>query len=196
MAVVFRSNKATPLDYPSLRVQWMDNITDLISRVPPKVPLFRQINHEINLIDPNKRINYQLPKCPDALKEELAEKISQYTSVGWWVPATVHQAIPMLCVLKKNGKLQAVFDLRQQNYNTEMDVSPFPDQDTIHHDVVHAPFRSKLDMSKVYEQICVRPEDIPKMAFMTIFGMFISLVMQQGDCNAPSTFQRLMMAVF
>ena len=76
MAVVFRSHKATPLDYPSLQAQRMDWITDLISGVPPKVPLFHQINHEINLVDPNKWINYQLPKCPDALKEELAEKIS------------------------------------------------------------------------------------------------------------------------
>ena len=47
----------------------MDQITDLISRVPPKVPPFRQINHEINLIDPNKQINYQLPKCPDTLRK-------------------------------------------------------------------------------------------------------------------------------
>ena len=29
-----------------------------------------------------------------------------------------------------------------------------------------------------------------------IFGMFVSLVMQQGDCNAPSTFQMLMTVVF
>ena len=61
-----------PLDYPSLRAQWMDRITNLISGVPP----FCQINHEINLVDPNKQINYRLPKCPDTLKEELAEKIS------------------------------------------------------------------------------------------------------------------------
>ena len=106
----------------------MDKITDLISGVPPKVPPFCQINHEINLIDPNKQINYQLPKCPDALKEELAEKISWYTSVGWWVPTTVCQAIPMLCVLKKNSKLRTVFDLHQQNDSTEKDVSPFLDR--------------------------------------------------------------------
>ena len=74
----------------------MDKIADLISRVPPKVPLFCQINNEINLIDPYKWINYQLPKCPNTLKEELAEKISWYTSTGWWVPTTVCQAIPML----------------------------------------------------------------------------------------------------
>ena len=172
----------------------MGKITNLISEVPSKVPPFHQINHEINLIDPNKQINDQLPKCPDALKEELAEKISQYTSAGWWVPAMVFQAIPMLCILQNNCKLQTVFDLCQQNDNMEKDVSP--DQDTIRHNVAHAQYRSKLDMSKAYEQICVRPEDVPKTAFTTIFGMFMSLVMQQGDCNAPSTFQRLMTVVF
>ena len=83
----------------------MDKIIDLISGIPPKVLPFRMINHQINLIDLDKRIHYQLPKCPDTLKEELAEKISHYTSVGWWVPAMVQQAIPMLCILKKNGKL-------------------------------------------------------------------------------------------
>ena len=83
----------------------MDKIVDLISGVPPKVLPFRMINHQINLIDPNKRIHYRLLKCPDTLKEELAEKISCYLSAGWWVPATVRQAVLMLCVLKKNGKL-------------------------------------------------------------------------------------------
>ena len=60
----------------------------------------------------------------------------------------------------------------------------------------HATDRSKLDMSEVYEQIRIRNKDIPKTAFATIFGTFMSRVMQQGDCNAPSTFQRLMTSVF
>ena len=98
----------------------------------------------------------------------------------------------MLCILKKNGKLHTVFDLHMQNKNMEKDVSPFLDQDTIWHDVVHAMYRSKLDMSEVYEQIHIHDEDIPKTAFAIIFGTFVSQVMQQGDCNAPSTFQRLM----
>ena len=82
-----------------------------------------------------------------------------------------------------------------QNENTGKDISPFLDQDTIRHDVAHAAYRSKLDMSEVYEQIRVRNKDVPKMAFATIFGTFVSQVMQQGDCNAPSTFQRLMTSV-
>ena len=34
------------------------------------------------------------------------------------------------------------------------------------------------------------------MAFATIFSTFVSQVMQQGDCNTPSTCQRLMTSVF
>ena len=134
-------------------------------------------------------------KCPTALKEELAEKISQYTSAGWWVPVTIRQAVLMLCILKKNRKLCMVliFDLHMLKENMEKDVSPFPDQDAIWHNVVHAAYRTKLYMSEVYKQICICDEDIPKTAFTTIFSTFMSRVMQQRDCNAPSTFQRLMM---
>ena len=81
-----------------------------------------------------------------------------------------------------------MFDLRQQNENTWKNVTPFPDQDTIHHDIAQAKFRSKLDMTEAYEQMCIRPEDVRKTTFSTIFGMFQSQVMQMGDYNAPFTF--------
>ena len=102
----------------------------------------------------------------------------------------------MLCIPKKNSTLRTVFDLRQQNKNTWKDVTPFPDQDAICHDIARAKFRSKLDMTEAYEQTCIRPEDVRKMTFSTIFGTFQSQVMQMGDCNAPSTFQWLMTAIF
>ena len=76
------------------------------------------------------------------------------------------------------------------------DVTPFPDQDAICHDIVQAKFRSKLDMTEAYEQTRIRPEDVGKMTFSTIFNTFQSRVMQMGDCNAPSTFQQLMTAIF
>ena len=102
----------------------------------------------------------------------------------------------MLCIPKKNGTLRTVFDLRQQNENMWKDVTPFPDQDTIHHDIARAKFRSKLDMTEAYEQMHIRPEDVGKTTFSMIFSTFQSRVMQMGDCNAPSTFQQLMTAIF
>ena len=66
------------------------------------------------------------------------------------------------------------------------DVTPFPDQDAIRHDIVQAKFRSKLDMTEAYEQTRIRPEDVGKTTLSTIFSIFQSRVMQMGDCNAPS----------
>ena len=80
----------------------------------------------------------------------------------------------MLCIPKKNSTLRTVFDLQQQNENMWKDVTPFPDQDAIRHDIVRAKFKSKLDMTEAYEQMCIRPEDVRKMTFSTIFGMFQS----------------------
>jgi hypothetical protein len=51
-------------------------------------------------------------------------------------------------------------------------------------------------MSDTYEQIRVAPEDVWKTAFATVVGTLLSNVMQMGDCNGPSTFQRLMSRIF
>ena len=109
--------------------------------------------------------------------------------------ASVLQAALMLCITKKTGKLRTVIDCRKRNNNMVKDMTPFPYQDQIRMDIVRVRYRSKIDLSNAYEQVCVEPEDVKKTAFSTIFGTFLSQVMQQGDCNAPTTFQQLMMVV-
>ena len=98
-------------DIPQLRKSWDNNITDLVSGIPLKLPPIWEVNHEINLIDPEKRIHYCLLKCPKHFCEKLSQKIERYTTAQWWIPAVAHQAVPMLCILKKNGKLHTVFNL-------------------------------------------------------------------------------------
>ena len=102
----------------------------------------------------------------------------------------------MLCIPKKNGKLCTVFDLQEQNNDMVKDMTPFPNQDIIRNDMARAAYCSKLDMSEAYEQICIVLEHVHKTVFTTVLGTFRSQVMQMGDCNAPSTFQRLMTAIF
>ena len=84
------------------------------------------------------------------------------------------QATPMLCIPKKNGTLRTVVVLRQQNDITWKDVTPFPEQEAIRHNVAHAQFKSKLDMTEAYEQMRIKPEDVQKTTFSTIFGTFQS----------------------
>lgn len=56
--------KATDLseeDYPRLRQQWHDEFHDMVQGVKEVLPPFREVNHEIHLIDENKRYAYHMP---------------------------------------------------------------------------------------------------------------------------------------
>ena len=183
-------------DIPRLRDQWFQEYKDILSGIIPTLPPLWEVNHRITLIDEGKQYSYNLPRCPDTLKQQLSDKIRLYTDAGWWEMKSVPQAAPMLCIPKKTGKLRMVIDCRKRNDNTVKDVTPFPDQDQIWMDVARAKYRSKIDLSNAYKQVRVEPQDVWKTAFSTIYGTFISQVMQQGDCNAPATFQHLMMVIF
>jgi hypothetical protein len=56
---------------------------------------------------------------------------------------------------------------------------------------LHSVF-TKLDLCKGYYQVPVRPQDVPKTAVVTPFGLFEFLRMPFGLWNAGQTFQRLM----
>src|SRR5882762_9475545 len=57
-------------------------------------------------------------------------------------------------------------------------------------------FRSSLDLKNAYEQIRIVPEHVERSAVTTPDGNMVSLVSQQGDCNAPATYQALMNHLF
>ncbi|MGH7240349.1 MAG: reverse transcriptase family protein, partial [Candidatus Saccharimonadales bacterium] len=183
----------------SLPEQCMEKVSDLTGPIPPELPPLREVNHRLNFIDDEvgPTMKYPLPHCADALLDQLRDKIDQYENAGWWKPVPAQVAPPMLCIYKPGtDKLRTVIDVRKRNAHTKKDVTPFPDQDRIRYDVACAKYRTKIDMTDAYEQIRVDPKDVHCTTFATIFGTYISLVMQQGDCNAPSMFQRLMTHIF
>jgi hypothetical protein len=190
--------KAIPTeeDIPQLREHWRNEYDDIVNGTPSKLPPFREINHEIHLIDENRRYNYHAPRCPQSLRAEFYEKLNRYVTAGWWTANSATQAAPLMCIPKKDGKLRTVVDCRQRNDNTIKDVTPLPDQEIIREDVARAKYRSKIDLTDAYEQVRIRPEDVHKTAFSTIAGTYVSNVIQIGDCNAPATFQRLMTFIF
>lgn len=139
---------------------------------------------------------YHLPRCVEALRPLLMEKIQRYKHTKWWFHATTPQAAPMLCLPKKDGGLRMVINCRKRNENTVKDVTPFPNQDQIRMDVARAPVHSKIDLLDTYEQIRIEPRDVSKTAFASIYGTMYSNVLQQGNCNGPATFQCLMIHIF
>ena len=192
-----------PMDHPAFE-EHRNNIIkyfeDVFGPPPDELPPFREVNHRIPLIDPGLRYKYRLPKCPEAYMEKLQEKINFYVSAGKWVPMALdgETPAPMMVIPKprNNNKIRTVIDARQRNNNTFLDATPLPSQEVILNGLARATYRSKIDMTDAYEQVRIVLEDINKTYFSTPMGTFVSMILQQGDCNGPSTFQRLMSWVF
>ena len=191
-----KTKRLSEIDIPQLKQQVYDEFQDILQGTKEELPPLREINHEIKLIDPDKKYAYRLPTCPVAFRDQFHDKLERYVRAGWWKEQSVPQAAPLMCIAKKDGKLRTVIDARQRNDNTVKDVTPMPDQELIREDVARAKYKSKFDLADAYEQVRVEPGDVHKTAFATILGTYVSNVVQQGDCNAPATFQRLMTAIF
>src|SRR5260370_6340328 len=156
---------------------------------PETLPPFCKVNHRRNIINPDAWYMERRPMCPQALKGQLHEKLARYKCAHWWMRRPVAHACPLLCIAKKDGTLRTVIDARQRNSNMVLDVTPMPDMQAIMDSMVRKRYHSKIDMTDAYEQIHIQPECIEHSGFSTPYGTFESNVMQQGDCNAPSTFQ-------
>ncbi|KIJ32261.1 hypothetical protein M422DRAFT_131202, partial [Sphaerobolus stellatus SS14] len=90
----------TKSDIPVLREAWQNRYADTFGDIPLELPPFREVNHEIKLIDSLKVIQYRTPRCPESLKEQLIDKINKYVTAGWWRQMSTQQAVPMLCLAK------------------------------------------------------------------------------------------------
>ncbi|KAJ3474431.1 hypothetical protein NLI96_g12462 [Meripilus lineatus] len=166
-----------------------------------ELPPMRAVNHRIPLIDEKRIYPYRPAKCPDALKKLWHEKKEKYLASGRWRIATGRNAIPILLIPKPRKdneelKLRVTFDKRPQNENTVKLASPLPDIDGILRNVARFIYMTGMDGKNAYEQIRIEPEDVHKTLFTTPDGTMELLVLQQGDCNGPATYQTLMNHIF
>ena len=162
------------------------------------LPPLHALNHSIPLIDENKIYPWRPSKCPEALRSLWIEKKNSYLKSGRWELTTARNTCPMLLITKPGilTRLRVVVDLREHNKNTCKLSSPMPDMEGILWRVARKPYRSIIDGQDAYKQICVIPEHVERTAVTMPDGNMVSHVIQQGDCNAPATYQALMNHMF
>ncbi len=129
---------------------------------------------------------------PLAFAGEDQGAIEKLVAQGSVQPSTSPWASPLVLVRKRDGTVRPCVDYRAVNAVTKKDAFPLPRTEDCLDAVAGATIFSTMDITSAYNQIPVRPEDIPKTAFVSKYGLFEYRTMAFGLTNAPATFQRLM----
>ncbi|GFX57365.1 transposon Tf2-6 polyprotein [Trichonephila clavipes] len=128
--------------------------------------------------------------APDRLKIAKAE-FQHMIKLNHIRPSKSAYASPLHMVPKKDSiEWRPVGDYRALNAQIIKEKYPIPCIADFTSELYGKQIFSHIDLIKAYHQIPINPSDVHKTAICTPFGLFESLRMQFGLCNASSTFQR------
>jgi hypothetical protein len=128
--------------------------------------------------------------------EELKKQLKELADKGYIRPSASPWGSPVLFVKKKDGSMRMCIDYRNLNAVTVKNKYPLPRIDDLLDQLKDAKFFSKIDLRSGYHQMKIRPEDIPKTAFVTRYGQYEFTVVSFGLTNAPAYFMNMMNKVF
>ena len=134
-----------------------------------------------------------LPYCE--MRAALEFEIDKLVSADIARASTSQWASPVVMVRKTDGGWRMCVDYRRLNSVTKFDCFPLQRIDEALDAFTGATVFSNLDLAMAYHQVPVKPSNIEKTAFLTHVGLFEMQKMPFGFCNAPLTYQRLIVGV-
>lgn len=169
---------------------------DVFPEELPGLPPDREVEFAIELIPGTAPISRRPYRMPPNELAELKNQLKELLDKGFIRPSSSEWGCPALFVKKKDQSLRMCVDYRPLNVVTIKNKYPLPRIDILFDQLSKARVFSKIDLRSGYHQIKIRPQDIPKTAFSTRYGLYEYLVMSFGLTNAPAYFMYLMNSVF
>ena len=165
-----------------------------------ELPPLRKINHTIDFInkDKHRHMRPRRIRPSEAFLTPLRDKIDAELETGRIYPGQYSAACSMFMIKKhdRQNEVRFLYDLVDCNANARKDNTLIPDIPSIINTVAHHHYRSKIDLTDGYHNVRIEPESVEFTSFYTPFGTFRTIVMQKGDCNAPTIFMKLMNWIF
>jgi hypothetical protein len=121
--------------------------------------------------------------------QELLDKWYIHSSASPW-------GAPIIFVPKKDGAQRMCADYHSLNEFTIKNKYPLPRIDDLFDQLKGVCVFSRIDLRSGYHQLKIRASDIPKIAFITRYGLYEHRIMSFGLTNAPAYFMYLMNKVF
>ena len=168
--------------------KWADVFKDLPAELPPERGVFHTIPLKENESAPDKKM-YRMTR--DEM-QECEKQVKMLLEKGFIQRSNSEYGSPVIFVAKKDGSMQMCIDYRALNKQTRKNRYPIPRIDDMFDKLQGATVFSSIDLQSAYHQVRLKPEDIPKTAFTTPFGLFEYTVLCFGLTNAPATFQSVM----
>jgi hypothetical protein len=156
------------------------------------MPLDRVVEFVIELQPSTAPISRRPYKMTPKELAELKVQLNELLDKGYIRPSSSPWGYLALFVKKKDQSLRLCVDYRPLNAVTVKNKHPLPHIDILFDQLAGAKVFSKVNLCSDYHQIKIRPEDVPKTAFSTRYGLYEYLVLLFGLTNAPTHFMYLM----
>jgi hypothetical protein len=173
--------------------EFLDVFLDELPGLPPD----RDVEFAIELIPGTPPISRRPYRMPPNELAELKKQLQDLLTKGLIRPSLSEWGYPALFIKKKkDNSLRMCVDYQPLNVVTIKNKYPLPQIDILFDQLSRAKVFSKIDLRSGYHQIKIRPQDIPKTAFSTRYGLYEYLVMSFDLTNALAYFMYLMNSVF
>jgi hypothetical protein len=174
----------------------VNEFPDVFLEELPGMPPDRDIEFLIEL-KPGTTPIYKTPyRMTTPELAELKEHVMELLEKRFIRPSSSLWGAPMIFVPTKDGTQRLCVDYRALNEVTVKNKYPLPRIDDMFDQLCGACVFSKIDLRSGYHQLKIRECDIPKTAFVSMYGLYEYIVMSFGLTNAPAYFMYLMNKVF